>query len=336
MSKAVHLALFSHDSKIAETVQEATQDLPVEMIHVSKLELSGSNTDFGKLAQNTDISNPPIVFFDTRFQSQDTLSVLQQLHASSWIQLMLLSDLPNEGNLRLFSRYGFLNHILGRNNPYLNEEIRKVIQNQLYPVPSTLSLLIPETEQLESMNLKDYRKRDDCLNSIYDAADDLNCFPDFPGMVTTAAAEIIMNAFFHAPFDLESGKEKYGHLPRSHPLVLEDKEEVKIQYGSSEDYFAFSVVDPFGRLEKKHLASCFNRGLSAGNDQINLVNPSAGVGFFLTVNSISQIIVNVNRNQSTEITCLCLRSRSRKKFENSIKSIHFFDHPEEVAHVKVA
>lgn len=114
------------------------------------------------------------------------------------------------------------------------------------------------------------------------------------------ADELITNAIYDAPTDGAGGKPfhsldrrvKVG-LPRGASV------EVKLQRGHSR--LGISVSDPFGSLEEKRILSTLARCFKKDADQIEQKQGGAGLGLYYVLESVSQLVINIERGVRTEM-----------------------------------
>lgn len=138
--------------------------------------------------------------------------------------------------------------------------------------------------------------------------------------ISTTLEELLMNAIYDAPVN-ENGQPKFNHLSRKQDVELSENEGAIVRYANDGTYFALSVTDPFGSLQKKtlvdYLWTCYNGQAGSLNDE----KGGAGRGLHQIVENSDLTIVNVKAKYRTEIICL-FRLDGLKK--NASQSLHYF------------
>jgi anti-sigma regulatory factor (Ser/Thr protein kinase) len=147
--------------------------------------------------------------------------------------------------------------------------------------------------------------------------------PRLATLFTTVVDEFVTNALYHAPVD-PSGQSRYGHLPRSKPVRLEDGEEIAIAFACDGTRLGVSVRDPFGSLTEKLLIESLARCFRGGAGQFQEKSGGAGMGFFLSFQSLSQLVVNLDPGKRTEMIGLINVKGSYREFASGNKSFNLF------------
>ncbi len=132
--------------------------------------------------------------------------------------------------------------------------------------------------------------------------------------------ELLMNALYDAPADAQ-GNAKHAH-DRKAAVTLADAEAATLRLASDGVKLAIQVVDPFGRLERKHVFAGLARGLKGG--QMDQSHGGAGLGMVVCHNSTIAMIYDVAPGQKTEVTGLFDLDLNLREFRTQAKSLHFF------------
>ena len=139
--------------------------------------------------------------------------------------------------------------------------------------------------------------------------------------VTAIADELITNAVYDAPRDA-GGRARYHATDRREKVQLEPWEYVQVRWGSDGDVLAIAVTDWFGALRPEHIRNGLRRCLTAG-DQIEQKAGGAGLGLYTALAYATQLVINVDRGQRTEIIAL-VDLRRRKGARRAGASLHLF------------
>ncbi|MEZ0391480.1 MAG: cyclic nucleotide-binding domain-containing protein [Pseudobdellovibrionaceae bacterium] len=121
--------------------------------------------------------------------------------------------------------------------------------------------------------------------------------------VQVAAEEMLMNAIYDAPVDIE-GKSLFNHLPRTTEVELNPNQQSELSFGCDGNLLAVSILDPFGALRQdiliRYLDSCYNG--AAGT--LNANKGGAGRGLHQILESCDWTIFNVEAGSRTEVIAL--------------------------------
>lgn len=134
------------------------------------------------------------------------------------------------------------------------------------------------------------------------------------------AHELLMNALYDAPVDAQ-GKPKYA-ADRKAAITVEEKEQAILRLASDGVKMAIQVVDPFGRLERKHVFGGLARGLKGG--QMDQSHGGAGLGMVVCHNSTVAMVFDVTKGAKTEVTGVFDLDLNLREFRTQAKSVHFF------------
>jgi hypothetical protein len=139
-------------------------------------------------------------------------------------------------------------------------------------------------------------------------------------MYAELAHELLMNAMYDAPVDAQ-GRHKYAH-DRKSAIMREEREAPVLRLAADGVRLAIQVVDPFGRLERKHVFAGLARGLKGG--QMDQSHGGAGLGMVVCHNSTSAMVYDVVANARTEATGVFDLDLNLREFRTHAKSLHFF------------
>ena len=140
-------------------------------------------------------------------------------------------------------------------------------------------------------------------------------------MFSELAHELLMNAIYDAPVDA-SGKPRHAH-DRKASVQLDDKEAATMRLACDGTRLAIQVIDPFGRLERKHVFAGLARGLKGG--QMDTSHGGAGLGMTVCHNATVAMLYDVTRGQKTEVTGIFDLDLNLREFRTQAKSLHYFE-----------
>lgn len=161
----------------------------------------------------------------------------------------------------------------------------------------------------------------DCLDSFLEAID---CYRSLRAVILTVADELLMNAIFSAPRD-ERGGAKYALRDRSARFQLEPNELVTFRYGCDGRNVVLSVADRFGALDRRLLLEYLGAGLRHQKGRVSTTSiSSAGLGLHLVINSITQLVFNVEVGKRTEAIAGFFVRNGIRGFRASGQSLNLF------------
>jgi hypothetical protein len=135
------------------------------------------------------------------------------------------------------------------------------------------------------------------------------------------AHELLMNAIYDAPVDA-AGQPRFAH-DRKANVQLDDKDAATLRLACDGTRLAIQVIDPFGRLERKHVFQGLARGLKGG--QMDQSHGGAGLGMTVCHNATVAMLFDVQRGQKTEVTGVFDLDLNLREFRTQAKSLHYFE-----------
>lgn len=145
------------------------------------------------------------------------------------------------------------------------------------------------------------------LDGVRALAEDVKCHPRIADLFVTAVDEMIINALYRAP----DGGEAAG-------------KPVAVEAGSDGRLLLVSVLDEHGRLKPEELYAGLGKALQAQRSAISESASSAGVGFKIMVESLSQLAVNIDPGRATEIIGIVDLRKSLREYRSSSPSVNVF------------
>jgi hypothetical protein len=251
--------------------------------------------------------------------------VLAQLRAHPQLKATLWTAEPLERMLRYTIEEPRLSNVFGRANfettPRDWELImvaRRLLRPQDPGSPFAAYLAWGATGFKETV--RDTAGRDAMVGKVQRFVEKIGVPKRVGEMFGELAHELLMNAMYDAPVD-KDGKVKYAH-DRKAQVSLEESEAATIRLASDGVRLAIQVIDPFGRLERKHVFAGLARGLKGG--QMDQSHGGAGLGMVVCHNSTTAMIFDVVPGQKTEVTGLFDLDLNLREFRTQAKSLHFF------------
>ncbi len=132
--------------------------------------------------------------------------------------------------------------------------------------------------------------------------------------------EMLMNAMYDAPADA-NGQPRYAH-DRKASLNLSEREQPTLRLASDGSQLVIQVVDPFGRLDRRHVFGGLARGLAGG--EMDTSHGGAGLGMLVCHNATVALFFDVRPGSQTEVTGVFDLDLNLREFRTQAKSLHFF------------
>ncbi len=144
--------------------------------------------------------------------------------------------------------------------------------------------------------------------------------------VVYSVTEVVSNAFYDAPTD-EAGAHVYAHLHRQKEVTLSPDKPVRLKALADDQRMGFEVEDLFGSLVPDDLSRTLARCLSRSADQLKTRPGGAGLGLFLTLDSMTSLLFDVEHSKRTRVIGLLDRAQSNKTYAQLPRSLHVFSTP---------
>jgi hypothetical protein len=239
-------------------------------------------------------------------------------------RLVLHATSPTEDYLPLMAERRYVRNLIAKNDQPLEPEelivtAGKLLRRDLFGLDKYLLWGVTPY----ALEIRDSRKKLEYVRQVAEYAARLGCNERTIEMIETIVDEVVTNAIYNAPRD-EQGEPKYAKRSRRDPVVLDDAEVARLEFGCDGDYIAISQVDPFGSLTQDTIVTYLNRCLTKGPEQFSDASGGAGIGLFRVFQSLSKFVVNIDPGQKTEVIALIDLRLSMKKFKQLPKSFHIF------------
>lgn len=142
----------------------------------------------------------------------------------------------------------------------------------------------------------------------------------FTSSILTIADEMISNAFFNAPVDM-NGKHIYQNANRSEEVKV--KSPVRLFIAHDDFRFVFGAIDPWGSVERNAILDTLLGAFLT--DQADVRNHGAGGGLgckMIIDNSVAFYVV-VHRNVRSGVFCMLQIDQGLRRLTTLPKNLHF-------------
>ena len=249
----------------------------------------------------------------------DAELVLAALRAHPHLTGALWSAEPIDRLVKLAAAEPRLSHVFGRSGFEVTPrdwELLLVARRLVGGVPPSIVGYLAwggagfETPVVESAQLEGLVRRVEELSLSAGSP------PRVAEMLGELTHELVMNALYDAPVDAQ-GNPRFAH-DRKAPVELDVNEAPLLRAGTDGVRVAVQVVDPFGRLERRHVVG----GLARGT--MDRSNGGAGLGFTLCQQNTTALFVDIVPGRRTSVTGIFELDLNLREFRQQAKSLHVF------------
>jgi hypothetical protein len=195
--------------------------------------------------------------------------------------------------------------------------IQKFVTGDLFGIEKYL----PKDTAVHLTRLREYKGRTAAIDEVLAYAEKVGVRRQVRSAIGQVAEELLMNALYDAPID-ESGNPMFAEVDLKERLDKLSPRPVSIRYAATENGFALSVRDRFGRLDKATVLRYIDKCLHSPQ-QIDRKVYGAGLGIYLIANAAAQFVLNVAPGMATEVVC----TFDRKTARSSLRALSVFVYP---------
>jgi hypothetical protein len=239
---------------------------------------------------------------------------------------VLLTAEPLRRTLKFMMECTAIDHVLGRKDfetpPRAWEVVMLARRLGGQPASPPLAAYLDWGHQAMELDVRTTADRDTAVARIQDVVGSLGVPKRVSEMFAELGHELIMNAMYDAPADV-NGRPKYAG-DRKADVVLEPAERPTVRLGTDGSRLVLQVRDPFGRLERKHVVDGLARGLAGG--EMDQSHGGAGLGMMVCHNASSAMVFDVARGRHTEVTAMFELDMNLREFRTQAKSLHYWSH----------
>lgn len=171
------------------------------------------------------------------------------------------------------------------------------------------------------------RDRDAVVTEMATASERAGASSRMSQRIGEVAHEMLMNAMYDAPSD-GRGVAVYAH-DRKRDIELADREMPTFRFAADGVHVALQVVDPFGRLTRKHVLDGILRGRAASEttkgEVLDTSGGGAGLGLYRIYSQSTVMIVDVDPMRFTSVTAFFDLDVNPRDARTMPVSLHLFD-----------
>jgi hypothetical protein len=183
--------------------------------------------------------------------------------------------------------------------------VQKFVTGDLFGIEKYL----PQGTEVHLTRLREYKGRTAAIDEVLAYAEKVGVRRQVRSAIGQVCEELLMNALYDAPVD-ERGAPLFAEVELKARLDRLSPRPVSIRYAATENGFAVSVRDRFGRLDKATVLRYIDKCLHSPQ-QIDRKVYGAGLGIYLIANAATQFVLNVAPGMATEVVCTFDRKTAR-------------------------
>jgi hypothetical protein len=195
--------------------------------------------------------------------------------------------------------------------------VQKFVTGDLFGIEKYL----PRDAAVHLTRLREYKGRTAAIDEVLAYAEKVGVRRQVRLSIGSVCEELLMNALYDAPAD-EHGTPIFAEVDLKERLDKLSPRPVSIRYAATENGFAVSVRDRFGRLDKATVLRYIDKCLHS-SQQIDRKTYGAGLGIYLIANAATQFVLNVAPGMATEVVC----TFDRKNARSSLRALSVFVYP---------
>jgi hypothetical protein len=164
------------------------------------------------------------------------------------------------------------------------------------------------------------------IEAVSDFARQAGCRRALLGRVEIVLDELLMNALYDAPACKKGDRATYVSraVPGGGPV---SSRAVDLSFACDGRFFALSVRDAYGALERDTILNNLNRAVTFAGTPLNHADKGAGLGLYFILNSVSRFVANIEPGRATEVICLFDLRRTGRASQPVASSFNIFTTP---------
>jgi len=184
--------------------------------------------------------------------------------------------------------------------------------------------------QVRQLRITSYDDKRSAIETVSDFARNAGCRRTLLGRVEIVLDELLMNALYDAPSCESGDRNQYVSraVPGGGPV---SSRAVDLGFACDGRFFALSVRDAYGALERQTILSNLTRAVTYAGTPLNNAERGAGLGLYFILNSVSRFVANIEPGHATEVICLFDLRRTGRAAQPVASSFNIFTMPTAVA-----
>ncbi|HWN70351.1 MAG TPA: hypothetical protein VNM90_22075 [Haliangium sp.] len=143
--------------------------------------------------------------------------------------------------------------------------------------------------------------------------------------IESVTDELLMNALYDAPA-IHRGSSRHARVEKRADTVRPAEDAALLRYASDGRYFAVSVKDHYGELQKGAILEHLRRARAERGRPLQSQSETggAGLGIYFILSAATQFIANIDPGTCTEVICLFDLRQDGRLARTCARSLHIF------------
>ncbi len=189
--------------------------------------------------------------------------------------------------------------------------------------------------QVCARRITTYDDKRAAIEQVAEFARRAGCRRSLLGRVEIVLDELLMNALYDAPANESGDRSAFVSraVPGGGPV---SERSVQLSYACDGRFFALSVQDAFGSLERQTILQKLNRAVAHAGTPLRGEQRGAGLGLYFILSSVSRFVANIHPGRATEVICLFDLRRTGRAAQSVASSFNIFTLPTAAAQTTTA
>jgi hypothetical protein len=293
------------------------------------LNAAGSLVEFLDLVAaakaNEEHEAAPLVVIDQEQRRTTPVAQLLQVIGEGGSLIILGESLEDEDVVGLL-RHASMNHVISDVDDPDDAELVvtsvKLIKGDIFGLEKYLAWGV----QIHDQRIHTYEQKRQALFTVAQHAKEVGARRQVVAKIESVTDELLMNALYDAPA-LRHGQSRLERINKA-DVGFPAEESALLRYACDGRYFAVSVQDEYGELEKEAILDHLLRARrERGRPQTGDKHGGAGLGLYFILSSVTRFIANIDPGRRTEVVCLFDLKQTGREADGCARSLHIFNGP---------
>jgi hypothetical protein len=178
---------------------------------------------------------------------------------------------------------------------------------------------------IHERRIQSYDEKRAALADVADHAATAGARRQLVTKIESVTDELLMNALYDAPA-IRHGSSRHARVEKRADTVRPAEEAALLRYASDGRYFAVSVQDHYGELQKEAILEHLSRARAERGRPLLSQSETggAGLGIYFILSAATQFIANIEPGARTEVICLFDLRQDGRKARSCARSLHIF------------
>ncbi len=291
------------------------------------LNAAGSLVDFrSKPSTDTEAGGetPSLIVIDAATRQSTPVPQLMQVIGAGGTVIILGESLENEEVVELL-HHKAIDHVIAAEDQFDEAELVvtsvKLLTGDIFGLEKYLAW----GAQVNEREVASYEEKRAALRIVAAHAKQMGARRHLIAKLESVTDELLMNALYDAPA-VRSGATPKTHLSRDADTTTQPTDQpALLRYACDGRYFAVSVEDNYGELEKNTILDHLSRArASRGRPRSDEDGKGAGLGLYFILSSVTRFVANIEPHRRTEVVCLFDLRQTGREAEACTRSLHIF------------